>query len=239
MKRIIIVYRTTEDATGIDLTGGDSGDGTESSDTTEDTGADAGDSTDDSGDGGGDGDSGGSDDAGSDDGVSDKDDEGEADPITYEIPEGLEDVFDDQETFDEATEFAKSIGLTQEQFASTFQYLMDNVGSSFQENIDEYKEHNQQGLNTMREELGATAYDKTMTDAARVVNAVGSQEFVDLLAKTDLGNNPVMATFLGKLGSLLSEDGLSMVGGQEEVRPAPNAAGGDDALAKKFYPNMK
>lgn len=241
MKREIYLYRTTDDAAGIDLSsaaddqGADTG--SDDQDTGSDTGADDQASDQDAGD-----DKGADDQAGdnSDDSSDDTDDKGGDDePITYTIPEGLEEVFEDQESFDEATEFARSIGLSQEQFDSTFQYLMDNVSGSFHENIADYKQRNQEGLNTLREELGATGYDQTMANAAKVVNAVGDKDFVELLERSDMGNNPVMAKFLGSLGALLSEDGLSMISGQDEPRPVPNAAGGDDALAKKFYPNMK
>lgn len=227
MKVEYVVYRTTEEATGIDLSVS-TDQPTDDQSTDQESGGAEETETGEEGQG--------ADDTNSESNA-DGEDSGEGKEVEYEIPKEFESF--DQEAIDEAIAFAKDIGLDQTQFGSVFEFLVESVNGGIQANVDDYKAQNQEGLNALRDDLGANGYDKLMTDAGRVVGAVGDPEFIELMEKTDLGNNPIMARFLGKLGGMLSEDGLTMVGGQEPSKATPNPAEGDDALAKKFYPNMK
>jgi len=161
--------------------------------------------------------------------------------VTYELNEKLKSTFgDDQDAVNEATEFAKSAGLTQEQFDSVFEFMIEKVTGDITQQQTALKEENMQGLTALRDDVGADNYTKMLGHAEKFINTLDKEGTLrEFIVKTDLANNASFIQMMSKAGELISEDGLSYITNSLGDKPKPNAAGGDGDLAKKFYPNMK
>lgn len=80
-------------------------------------------------------------------------------------------------------------------------------------------------------EIGGANFDKTLTDARRVLAKVGSPDLNKLLGSTGLGNHKEMIKLLAKLAPLVKEDALPGGSGG-----APNASS-EYAALKEAFPN--
>lgn len=96
---------------------------------------------------------------------------------------------------------AHETGLSKKQAGRVAEFY-NNIINESEEELETY---NAMGIEKLRTEWGRN-YEKNIGLAKRVVNRLGSPEFIDMLNDTKLGNNPVMVRMFHKVGEMLSED---------------------------------
>ncbi|WP_026601471.1 hypothetical protein [Methylomonas sp. 11b] len=147
----------------------------------------------------------------------------------FELPEG---ALPDPELMTEYKKAAKEIGLTQEQAQNLAQ-----MGAKMAEKItaQAMAAHEQRVANWEAEtkadpEIGGEQLQANLSVIPPVLKAFGSENLVNFMNETGIGNHPEFVKFFVKVGKAMSEDTL-LPGGS-------TTPGGQKTLAQTLYPNM-
>lgn len=131
-------------------------------------------------------------------------------PETYEeftIPEGMQ---HDETVLAEATDIFKEIGLTQKQAQTLVDFDMKSKQDLYQKSLDAWSETmdgwKKEAAND--KEFGGTSFEANVALAKKGRDAFGSEDFIQMLDVTGVGNHPEMIRFLVKLGKVVSEDNI-------------------------------
>ena len=162
---------------------------------------------------------------------SEKADEPEGAPDTYEDFKFAEGIEADEAQMAEAVEVFKDLNLTQEQA----QKLVDFDNKRAQQAIEAQAKAWEDTVNKWEEsskkdgEFGGDKFDESVSMAVKARDAFGSDAFNDMLDATGVGSHPEMLRFMIAVGKAISDDKI-LHGGQN--------SGGDKDPAKVMFPTM-
>jgi hypothetical protein len=148
-----------------------------------------------------------------------------------ESAEGYKLAFDegieyDQDGIAAYKEAALEANLTPQQA----QYVMDWFAkASVEADARRMEDNRKEGERSLREEWG-TNYDRNFGCIARALKTFASDDLIEELATSDLGNNPAFLKFLSKVGDMLTEEGA--------VDGATTAGDSRESFLKEMYPSM-
>jgi len=134
---------------------------------------------------------------------------------------------------DQANEYAKAQGWTQEQAQSAVDMFTTFTGQQQQQTTSAYDQQQDAWLAETKadEHIGGEKFDAAVTNAKRGLNAFGGDGLGDLLAAHGLGNHPEIIRYFSKVGALVGEDNSIAAGAAaESIKPT---------RLNTLYPNDK
>lgn len=144
----------------------------------------------------------------------------------FTMPEGIE---LDTELTDQFKATAKELNLTQDQAQKVIE-----LGAAM-------RQRDAEAIVALREdwitqtksdpEIGGDKLDATLATAKRAVSAYGSQQFIDLLNQSGLGNHPEVVRFMANVGKTVAEDNKVVTNGN------PNPTGHQSLAGRLFGGN--
>ncbi len=147
--------------------------------------------------------------------------------VEFALPEGVQ---VGEKVLGSMKEFAKGLKLDKAGAAKLLE-----VGLALRSDLEEQIQANwtdtkKAWLEEVRKDkdLGGAHFDATVKSATEVAKRFGGQEFVNFLAKTQMGSNPLVIRFLSKIASSVKEDRIS--GATDGKAPTS-----DEAMLKSMY----
>jgi hypothetical protein len=148
-------------------------------------------------------------------------------PESYTAPEGVEVDADTVEQFNtfakendlkvSQDDFAKLIGFHNQQMEAATKHIEESINTEMQE-----------GLDTLKGELGAEKFAAHVNGAKQVVAAFGDDSVRDFMNSTGMGNHPTLIKFLHNVSKSISED--HFVTGEQKQETV--------SVARKLFPNQ-
>jgi hypothetical protein len=151
-------------------------------------------------------------------------------PETYEdftLPDGVE---VDTRALESFVPVAKQLNLTQDEAQALIDYEAKRVEefTTAQENSWTELKNEWKTATQSDKEIGGPAFDQSLANAKKFINAYGTNELVEALNATGMGNHPEVIRAFARAGKAMSEDTLA-IGGVSNSPRAP-----EDIL----YPNQ-
>jgi len=151
-------------------------------------------------------------------------------PETYEdftLPDGVE---VDTKALEGFIPVAKQLNLTQTEAQALIDYEAKRVEefTSSQENSWDEMIKEWRTATPSDKEIGGPAFDQSLANAKKFINAYGTDELVEALNSTGMGNHPEVIRAFARAGKAMGEDNLA-IGGVSNTPRSP-----EDIL----YPNQ-
>ena len=151
-------------------------------------------------------------------------------PETYEaftLPDGVE---VDKTQLSSFTEFARTRNMTQEDAQALVDYEAKRVNefTTAQESAWNDMQQEWRTATQSDKEIGGPAFDQSLASAKKFLGAYGTNELIEALDATGMGNHPELIRAFARAGKAMSEDTLS-IGGLSQTERNP-----EDIL----YPNQ-
>lgn len=133
---------------------------------------------------------------------------------------------------------AREAGMTQEQFAKIAPLGAQMIATKVQEAIAAaLPQHlapatQESWIDAVKNdvEIGGTKLAASIANAAKAIDAYGSNELRQALELTRAGNHPAVVKFFAKIGAAMGEPGNLLTG-----RPAPGKPTSGEQAARNFY----
>lgn len=142
------------------------------------------------------------------------------------LPEG-----DSGEFAKQTSEWMHKAGLNKQQAQALATNWNEYQAQQAQAQQTAIKQQAESDLSSVRQEWGAD-FDANKSVMAKAFNTFAPPEFVEMLDKSGLINNPVIAKMFLKIGSAINED-------QSVAIPKNSPQGGEMSLAQRLWPDMK
>lgn len=151
-------------------------------------------------------------------------------PETYEaftLPDGVE---MDETARDSFLPVAKQLNLTQTEAQALVDYESKRVAEFTTAQETAWKDMQQEWRTSTQsdKEIGGPAFDQSLASAKKFLGAYGTNELIEALDATGMGNHPELIRAFARAGKAMSEDTLS-IGGISQSERSP-----EDIL----YPNQ-
>lgn len=142
------------------------------------------------------------------------------------LPEG-----DSGEFAKQTSTWMHEAGLNKQQAQSLATKWNEHQAAQAQAQQEAIQTQTKTDLASVRQEWGAN-FDANKSVMERAVNTFAPPEFIEMLDKSGLINNPAIAKMFLKIGSAINED-------QSVAIPKNSPQGGEASLAQRLWPDMK
>jgi len=157
----------------------------------------------------------------------DKDEGAPEEYAEFKLPEGVE---LDKEQLEAFSPVAKELNLTQEKAQQLVDFYTQALKGQFDKQGEAWKETTDKWVAATKndKEFGGIDFDKNLGFARKAIDEFGSQELIEALNFSGMGNHPAVVRAFWKIGKAMAEDGF--VSGGNKNKPTDPA--------KILYPDM-
>jgi hypothetical protein len=149
--------------------------------------------------------------------------------VDFNMPDGVE---MDKERLDAFKPMAKALDLSQEQAQQLIDFDNKRVQADKAASDEYYSNLMTEWQENVRndKEIGGTAFDSSLSDAAKAMEAFGSPALYEVLEATGMGNHPEVIRVLARVGKAVKDD-MIRTGGTAGAPAAKDPA-------KILFPNQ-